>query len=402
MKNKNRNLSINIIFTLLFLIMSTLFLIYIFRDSLLKDFPFINIPFKENFETNTIISPYSWKYGDENKCAGSLNTNIELQNTKSDFRDKKLNRFENNAVYNSSSLQDTRHAYRQYCDVMNYTDLLAYRCLKVSPYRLGETLDAADIKYTVDSIYVYDQASLFSYLVSKIQMEKNKLNDNKIVGPVYVCISQAPYLNYKNDYRAGGIQKTLDARIDILNNRNPYYFENIDNLGVQSFVTNTSSRDDPSRSSTDANNNATISSLYCHIAIVYPLYSNGDDMIIKKITAADQKEVIRIFLETTMANLYTDNELCNIKCNKSTTLNCGCLSYDGINKDTNSTNQNTYFDSATDYTQPINKIDLPKYSARCIDHTVTPNNLEGNFTMMYYVNPFADRYAEGGILKEPM
>jgi len=406
MKNKirDRNLSINIIFTLLFLIMSILFLIYIFRDNLSSEFPFINIPFKEKFETNSLISPYSWKYGSGNKCTGQqLNTNIELQNINSNFRSQKLNRYEDTTgrittKYNSAALQSST-PYIEYCDIMNYTDLLAYRCLNVSPYTLAERLDEADIKNTVEAIYIYDQLSLFSYLVSKIQLEKNKLNGDKIIGPLYVCISQAPYLKYKNEHRAGGIEKTLDARIDILNNRNPYYYEKINSLGEQTFVTNTSGRDEPSRTVPGANNDITISSLYCHVIIIYPLYKNGDDMIIKNDNNIEQKKIIATFLDTTMATYYTNNELCNIKCNKSTTLNCGCLSYDGINKDTHSTSKNTYFDNATTYTIPVETFDLPKYSARCIDHTT--NNLQSNFSMMYYVNPFADRYGDNDLLQEP-
>ena len=401
MKSKNKNLSINIIFTLLFLIMSALFLIYIFRYIILIDTSFINIPFKENF----VGSPYSWKYGDgHNYCRGSLDTNIELSKRGSLFRTGGYNRFEDAQKYNKTNLQSASHHYAQYCDIMRYSDLLAYRCLNISPYPLTPILNNADIKNTIDAVFLYDDISLFSYLVSKIQQQKNMLYNEKIIGPVYVCISQAPYLKYKNDHRAGGLEKILDARIDILNNRNPYYYENIDSTGVQNFETNTSERDDSARTSTNiAASNIIPSSLYCQILIIYPLYKKGEDMILKETDPLEQKKLITTFLDTTMARYYSDNELCNIKCNKSLTLNCGCLSYDP--ESSLPAQDNTYFDNATTYTQSKKEFDLPSYSSKCIDHTT--NNLRANFSMMYFVNPFSDRYggdvnSDNNMIKEPI
>ena len=403
MKSKNKNLSINIIFTLLFLIMSALFLIYIFRDILLIDTSFINSPFK--VKENFLGSPYSWKYGDGNNiCRGSLYTNTELQNPNSLFRTGKYNRFENAAVYNKTNLQNPSHQYSQYCDVMSYSDLLAYRCLNKSPYSLAGVLNAADIKYTGGAVFLYNDTSLFSYVLSKIQNEKNKLSEGKIIGPVYVCISQAPYLKYKNDHRSGGLENTLDARIDILNNRNPYYYEQIDSAGVQSFVTNTSGYDDSTRTQTGIADSKIIpSSLYCQILIIFPLYKQGEGMILKDNNTDKQNTLIETFLNTTMTPHYSDNELCNIKCNKSLTLNCGCLTYNSST--VLKANSNTYFDNTKDKI-PIQKFDLPDYTAKCIDHTTTPNNMNAAFSMMYYVNPFSDKYGgdddgDKNLLQEP-
>jgi hypothetical protein len=232
------------------------------------------------------------------------------------------------------------------------------------------------------------------------------LNDEKIIGPVYVCISQAPYLKYKNDHRSGGLEKTfLDARIDILNNRNPYYYEKIDSAGVQSFETNTTERDDSDRTKTDITDAAIIpSSLYCQILIIYPLYKSNDDMILKNTNPVEQTALITTFLDTTMTNYYSDNELCNIKCNKSLTLNCGCLSYNP--ESSYPAQNNTYFDNATSYTQSIDKFDKPTYTSKCIDHTANPINLNANFSMMYFVNPFSDRYGgdvngDNNMIQEP-
>ena len=73
---KNKLVSLNIIFTLLFIILSALFLIYIFRN-------------KEHFGSDF----YTWKYGQEIGCKGNLNTNTELQNIYSRGNRKRGRRF---------------------------------------------------------------------------------------------------------------------------------------------------------------------------------------------------------------------------------------------------------------------------------------------------------------------
>ena len=394
---KNRNYSINIIFTLLFLIISALFLIYIFRD----------IHCREYFEGE----PYSWKYGQGHTCGGNLNTNSELINNNSEFRKNNYNRYEKYNIYNKNKLQDPKDPYRNYCDIMNWQDLLAYRCLNKSPFELADFLnkDTINIANSVEEIYIYNEQSLYSYLLSKIYYQKNLLSGEKIIGPVYVCISQAPYLKYLNKNNSKNIiNKTLDARIDILNNRNPYYLEEINSEGVQSFVTNTSSADDITSSGSAISSlyddevsrtGTTISSLYCQILIMYPLYNKS--MILKTSSKKEQEEIITNFLDKTIADYYTDNDLCNIRCNKSTQLNCGCLSFNGNAKEENV--YNSYFDDRTAYTRVNKDLDLPKYTSKCIDYSTDPNkvNMNGNFSMMYFVNPYADNYGDNNIIQEP-
>jgi len=378
MKNKAaKAYSLNIIFTLLFLIFSALFLIYIFRD----------IQNREHFDDPT----YSWKYGEGNTCDGSLNTNIELQNTESAFLKNNHNRFENTSTYNKSSLRFSGSYYRNYCDVMNYSDLLAYRCLKKSPLEIKAVLDRSTVRIanTIHHIFVFDENSLYSFLANEIAKQQTRLSSGgKIVGPIYVCISQAPYLKY-NNAQSGITDKYLDARIDILNNKNPYYFENINSEGSQDIKTNTVESD-------------TISSLYCHILIIYPAYnpatdsgggsgsSGGSGGKITLKNGYDNKVTLDFgitnFLNTTMAPFYTDNELCFIKCNKSSTLNCGCLT-----RNTNATTSPaTTLNTDTSKTDAA--IDTPLYPSKCIDHHISGGITAGNFSMMYYVNPFSDNY----------
>ena len=369
---KNKLVYLNIIFTALFLILSALFLIYIFRE----------MRYKEYFEGD----PYSWKYGEGNTCSGDLNTNTELRNRKSDFLTNQYNRFDNPTLYTRSNIRDTTHPYRKYCDVMSYKDLLAYRCLNQSPIKMREAMNdpKVNIASTLDYIYIYNESSLYSYLLAKIQAQKNMLDGKKIVGPVYVCISQSPYLRYNSEYSDNNntpYARFLDARIDILNNKNPYYLETISPTGVQSFITETNDgKSDP----------AIISSLYCHILIMYPLYDKT--MTLKKEGKTEQVALITKFLDETMTRYYTDNELCFIKCNKSSTLNCGCLTRTDKSPDTG-----LYTYNGSD---PYNeKRDMPLYTSKCIDHT--QRNKVGDFTMMYYVNPYSDSYGDSNIIEDP-
>jgi hypothetical protein len=369
---KNKSVYLNIIFTLLFLILSALFLIYIFRE--------IRCINKEQFESD----PYSWKYGNGVTCTGDLNTNVELRNKNSDFLKNNYNRFEDPSLYTRSNLQDTTHPYRKYCDVMNYSDLLAYRCLNVSPTEIYNEFVDANIATTIDHIYIYNESSLNSFILTKIQEKKNLLEGKKIIGPVYACISQSPYLRYSSDYinANNGLFKTfLDARIDILNNKNPFYLETINRHGVQGIVTDTND---------GLSNPSIVSSLYCHILIVYPLYDT--DMILKEEGKKEQTAIIKEFLDETMKKYYTDNELCFIRCNKSSTLNCGCLTR---TEDSPETGLYTYNNS-----EPFNELrDMPSYTSRCIDHT--QNNKVTNFTMMYYVNPYSNSYGDSNIIEDP-
>jgi len=382
---KYKSVSLNIIFTLLFLILSALFLIYIFR----------NIQNREDF---TESSSYSWKEGGGNGCLGNLNTNTELMDRNSKFITMKHNRFDNNRFYKKNSLQDPSHPYRNYCDVMTYAELLAYRCLNKSPMELKTIFDREDIASTIDYVYIYDDISLKSFILSKIQSEKSKLG-TKVVGPVYVCISQAPYLrSVSNKAGVNPLDVWIAAREDIANQKQAYYFNKVNSAGDITVVQNTSDGTDTFATT------QTISSLYCHILIVYPAYKKT--MVLKEPIITKQPIVITNFLEKTMASHYTDHGLCFLKCNKSTDLNCGCLTRtEAVSSTSPAATLNWFYDNIANATAAAatatlnNNRDKPLYKSSCLDHT--KNNLETNFTMMYYVNPYSFEYGDKNIIKDP-
>ena len=98
-----------------------------------------------------------------------------------------------------------------------------------------------------------------------------------------------------------------------------------------------------------------------------------------------------------MKPYYTENELCFIKCNKSSTLNCGCLTRTPQMASKQDAGFFTY--NNDDYPKDDNR-DLPLYTSKCIDHTNSGNS-GANFSMMYYVNPYSDSYGDGNIIEDP-
>jgi hypothetical protein len=346
---KNKVASLNLILMLLFLISCALFLIFTFRN-------------KETFENNLQFTT-----GGAGSC--SLNTNTELQNKNSPFNLQGHYRYPK-SEYNAATRMANTNKYSAYCDVENYSDILAYKCLKISPANLSYTMRSSNIKYIFDTIYIFDENTLYSYLKSKI--EPLKPYASKIKGPVYVCMSQAPYFKYEKN--------SFDARSDIINSQKPYNYVSFDEQNKEIAETNTSGSSDISDK---------ISSLYCQILIMFPLYEDNKNAMKLKSSAAEGDEaIIKTFLETTMNGYYTHNSMCFIKCNKASNLNCGCLNMTEYSSRTD-TNTRSLGSSNPPYVIDANK-DLPRYTAKCLDHT--ENDAVADFSLMYFVNPLSIGY----------
>lgn len=360
---KNKVASLNLILMLLFLISCALFLIFTFRN-------------RETFENNLLFTT-----GAIGNC--KLNTNTELENKNSAFN-LGLNRYPK-SKYNADTRMAGTNEYSQYCDVENYSDILAYKCLKISPASLSYTMRSNNIKYIFDTIYIFNENTLYSYLKSKI--EPLKPYATKIKGPVYVCMSQAPYLKYENGNTTPPINKFLDARIDTINTKKPYNYVSFNEQNKEVAETNTSNSGDTSDN---------ISSLYCQILIMFPMYEHNEDdknaMKLKSATATekDDEEIIKTFLDTTMNGYYTHNTMCFIKCNKASNLNCGCLNMNDYSSRTE-TNTRSFGSSNPPYVMDSNK-DLPRYTAKCLDHTA--NNEVADFSLMYFINPLSIGYKD--------
>jgi len=358
---KNKLISLHVIFTLLLIISGALYLIYIFRN-------------RENFDSGK----YSWKYGEGLSCKGDLNTNTELQNINSYFNRLDYEKY-STEKYNKSNIKNPNHLYADYCDIMSYNDLLAYKCLKRSPKELSRIMNTNNIKNIFETVYIYNESSLYSYLLSNIQ--KNNTINQKLQGPIYVCMSQSPYLKYAYNKINQPISKWLDARIDILNNKNPYYSEVIDSNGSQNIITNTYEYGDEE--------NGTISSLYAEILIIFPMYDRDMKLKNQEQNKDNEKVIIDKFLKEIISPYHTHNDMCFIKCNKSSTINCGCLNMNNTSS-ASTINTFTFSETGTEKKTLNNGTDFPRYTSKCIDHT--SNNTSKEFSMMYFVNPYSDNY----------
>ena len=359
---KNKVASLNLILMLLFLISCALFLIFTFRN-------------RENFDNELLFTT-----GGSGNC--KLNTNTELENKNSAFN-LGLNRYPK-SKYNADTRMAGTNEYSQYCDVENYSDLLAYKCLKISPASLSYTMRSNNIKYIFDTIYIFNENTLYSYLKSKI--EPLKPYATKIKGPVYVCMSQAPYFKYENSSITSPINKFFDAKIDTMNQRKGFNHVKIDEQNKEVAETNTSN------SGGDTSDN--ISSLYCQILIMFPMYEHNENdknaMTLKSLGDKGEEEIINTFLDTTMNGYYTHNTLCFTKCNKASNLNCGCLNMNDYSSRTE-TNTRSFAVSNPPYVIDGNK-DLPRYTAKCLDHT--SNNAVADFSLMYFINPLSNSYKD--------
>lgn len=286
-----------------------------------------------------------------------------LENNNADFMNTNSKYYNH---YKLSNIQNSSHAYRNYDDIMTNKDILAYRCLKKSPKDLHTELKNRNVACIYKTMYLYDDTSLYSYITTqlteitmgastlKIDTTMNK-NTNKILGPVYVCISQAPFLQYNGDM--------IKARFDVTNNQRPYYKEEI--IGGQ--------RRYEMESGFGQDNQ--LSSLYAEILLIFAMYDvkekDSNNNATKMSFNNDERNIGKF--ETDISVHFIQDKLCFLKCNKSP-FSCGCLNA-----------------TTTDMTGPdvykrgdLNANSMTPYTSVCYNH----NNVAQNYSILYYVNPY--------------
>ena len=114
-------------------------------------------------------------------------------------------------------------------------------------------------------------------------------------------------------------------------------------------------------------------------------------MKLKKELKNEQKVVADDFLQKIISTHHTHNDMCFVKCNKSSAINCGCLNMNDKNVDSR-INTFNYQDGGINNAT----FDFPRYTSKCIDHT---NNVTTDFSMMYFVNPYSDNYIN--VIEDP-
>ena len=236
--------------------------------------------------------------------------------------------------------------YGNYTDIMKGDPLLTYSCLKnVSPERVKNNLEK-HVACRHSKIYNINDNSLTSHIEAELIEFKKNIIDNtitKIKGPVYLMISQAPYLRYNS--------QIINARFDTTNNKYSYYNETLeDNKIISSFDEN--------------------KALYTDIMIIFLSYKNIENPDKSISYKYEPSNNLGMFINAT-ENIETNSDLCFLKCNNSFNLTCGCLNTTAANNK----------DVAGSLSGPEGN---KGYTAKCLSE----KNEKTDYSMLYFLNPY--------------
>lgn len=307
--------------------------------------------------------------------------------------------------YSYKNIKSMGFGYRYYNDIMLRNPLLTYRCVNLSPAEIKIKLDEETNKfpYIYKKLYIHNENLLVKYIASQLEAIKNNIDCNAysnaydsntkpycssklklnnqanrgqeyIFGPIYVCVSQAPYL--RNGDTGNNIIK---ARFDVIQNERAYY--------VQKYTPSTNVAETKTETDTETGQ---FSSLFAEIIIILPLYEMSDIKNSRgEITHANMKQLslttkgdrVDTF-DDFMNQFYCKNSLCALKCNKSP-LYCGCLNAneDYMKIDSVPLQNRPYIDPT------LNTNGIKTYRSVCLD-VINGQNQQKNFSMMYYINPY--------------
>jgi hypothetical protein len=238
-----------------------------------------------------------------------------------------------------------------YSDVKNRGLLLAYKCINIKPSELiiqinnNSILNINTYKITDSNLLVYNNVSQLHTLIDNIIKEnitifKNRPSNNNIDYihfPIYVCISQAPFLNNDTEQLA-----VTDSNRGANN-------DNYIACSLKYIASN--NRSDCSESQ----------SMKAEYSIVFlGVKNNGDMMNDGEIGLVNEN----ITLFRTILDLHNNNsKQCFLNCGYSdSSYSCGCL-----NKDNSYNN----------------------YNSRCIT-----NDKQVDYSIVYFVNPYANNYSD--------
>ena len=298
------------------------------------------------------------RYHDVNKACSNvvvLENEPELIST-SDYSSVKLRNNQvigdYNEYYNCNNNMDT--FLSNYNDVKSRDLLLAYKCIKLKPSELINIISSNSINsniYKYNNItFLYNDVSelinemdrLIKTKISELKNRQNNLEANFIHFPIYVCISQAPYLKNNNENI-----KVTDS------NRGPDN-NNYDSCSLQYSDVNT-----------HQNCHATFR-MKAEICIIFLGFNDSGDIILTN-NAVDNN--IKDFKK--ILDMYTStNRQCFLNCGiNNSTHSCGCLNLD-----------NAY----------------ENYNSVCLT-----NNQNVSYSIVYFVNPYSSKYSDAGYTNKP-
>ncbi len=362
-----------IILLVLFIILNMYYLLYVRRQCLEKELKYEKFyAFQDAYTDEIYDTDNTFRLCELASNSQCTNTYTALENNNTDFMNTK-SKYEVN--YSLPNIQANN--YSTYNDVMTLKSFLAYRCIQSSPLNFQRTIQEASIQGgPIATVYkkmmLFDENDLSRYIATLLNEFKMKIDVNnnkstsKILAPVYLCISQAPYLNYQG--------QMIKSRFDVTHNKRGFYKET--KVGnTREFVLESGNE-----ASTD------ISSLYTEILLIFPYYKpvsrntgpNGE-AVENYVFVADENR-LSTFLNNIVSNLKSSDQLCFLRCNKSP-MSCGCLNATPSNMSLQQ--ENPPYKKAG-----INMQSIQEYTSTCYNH----RDIQTDYSLLYYLNPYGSDF----------
>jgi hypothetical protein len=368
--------AVNIILIILlvfFVILHLYYLFYVRRIALEKELQYEKFYAFQNEYTDELYDTDNTfrlcELGSNSQCtttyAALENNNAEFMNTRSKYH----------VNYSLPIIQ--ANDYNIYNDVMTLKSFLAYRCIQSNPRDFKTRIEQATFQggpmaTVYKKMMLFDEDDLNRYIASLLNEFKSKIDANsnkatsKILTPVYLCISQAPYLNYQG--------QMIKSRFDVTHNKRGFYKETKTG-NTREFVL---------ESGNEASSE--ISSLYTEILLIFPYYktvssnTGPNGAAVENYAFVADESRLATFLNTIVASITSSDQLCFLRCNKSP-MTCGCLN--ATPNDMKMEQQNPPYTKAG-----INMQSIKEYTSTCYNH----EDIITNYSLLYYLNPYSTEF----------
>lgn len=368
--------AVNIILIILlvfFVILNLYYLFHVRRQSLEKEllhekfYAFQNEYTDELYDIDNTFR--LCELGNNSQCT---TTYAALENNNGDFMNTQSNYHTN---FSLPIIQANK--YSIYNDVMTLKSFLAYRCLQSNPRDFKINIEKATFRDgPIATVYkkmmLFDEDDLNRYIAELLNDFKSKIDTNsnkatsKILTPVYLCISQAPYLDYQG--------QMIKSRFDVTHNKRGFYKETKTG-NTREFVL---------ESGNEASSE--ISSLYTEILLIFPYYktvssnTGPNGAAVENYAFVADETRLETFLNNIVASVKSSNQLCFLRCNKSP-MSCGCLN--ATPNDMKLQQENPPYTKAG-----INMLSIKEYTSTCYNH----DDIITDYSLLYYLNPYSTEF----------
>lgn len=228
--------------------------------------------------------------------------------------------------YNSDDNKITNYSiFKELNDIDNNNPLTAFGCIKINNNSDNNIYTFVDnfkknnnIVSNVYKSHVVNYNNILQIISNDVDKVLLESTSSFLKGPVYVVISQAPYIRLNNEL--------VVAKYDSVNNMKASYKQNNNDISIGD------------------------RSLLTYIAVIYPYYYYKNNNIVKY----NDNTGLKLFQEY-FKNINRD-KLCFMECNGVNDISCGCLT-NNIEKDDLENYRNIcvdYNDKVVDYAMVYN------------------------------------------------